>query len=375
MFLIGAILFACAPKPVEPKVKPSVPEAPVKILEAKEPWQWEWEKIQSFARKEGILTIYTLIKPETRVALSKVFKDKFGINLEIIVGSPPEMVERILAQRRAGLFAADVYVTGPDTAWAHLKPIGALESPEKYLLLPEVMDPQVWWGGKILWMDKDRTFLQFFAYPSVNRYINTDMVRPGEITSYNDLLHTKWKSKKIVLGDPLLGRSFGLTLFHIVEYAMGWDYMRALTKQEPVISRDERQMVEWVARGKYPIAIGAAQMPFFLELKNVGLPIEVLSLKEGAPLTQGTGAITVLEKAPHPNAIKVFLNWILTREGQTLLSRYDLAQSARLDVPIDHLPEYYKRQPEVNYVNLAQEEIIKKQYESRIPLAEILGIR
>ncbi len=355
---------------------PSLQETTNQVTQTskKEVWEIEWQKTLESAKKEKKLVIYTTWGPESRVAIQKHFLEKMGINPEFVAGRPAEIVEKIVAERRSGLFITDVLLSGTASPLQGLKPKGALESPEKYLILPEVLDNKAWWGGELLSPDKERTFVQFFAYPDYSNIFNKEQVQPGEIVSYKDLLNPKWKGK-IIIGDPVGGGSAMSILFFIGQFSMGWDYLRALAKQEPVILRDERQMIEWVARGKNPIAVGTSQVAIIAEFQKLGLPIDVLSWKEGGPLTGGAGNVTVLEKAPHPNAARIFLNWLLTREGQTLVSRSEVKQRAREDVPVDHLSTWLIRQQGATYINFATEEMKKAMYDSKFISADIMGIR
>lgn len=308
---------------------------------------------------------------DARIAIADAFKKKTGINLEFTAGRAAELVQKVMTERRAGLFLVDVWMSGPTTVWQYLKPIGALESPEKYLFLPEVLDPKVWWGGQLIWMDKERTFIQFILSVTQSSYKNTQLVRPEEMNSLKDLLNPKWKGK-IVLKDPMPGGTSSALMLMLE--VLGWDYIRALAEQTPVILRDERLMIEWVARGKYPISIGSGMTALARELKEEGIPIDIIFFKEGDTLSQARGAFTILDKAPHPNATKVFATWVLTREGGTVFSIAEGHQSARLDVPTDHLEAWQIRQPGKKYINMSTEEMHSKKFEMREPVAEILGI-
>lgn len=372
---VGFFLFSCAPREMSNKdVVPESPSPPVATIEA-EGWQLEWESTLTLARKEGRVVIYSSGKPETRNAFENEFKKKTGIVLEFLAGRPPELVQKILSEQRGGLFIPDLYLSGTTTAFQFLKPKGMLKyNWENLLFLPEVIDPRVWWEGKLPWVDKERTFIHFTASPSMSYYRNTNLVSTGEITSFKNFLNPKWKGR-IVINDPSAGSGGTNTLFHIARFVLDLDYIKELAKQEPMILRDERLQLEWVARGKYAISIGAPQPLFAEELQKLGLPLAALLLEEGTYITRDGGQVTMLNDAPHPNAAKIFLNWILTREAQTVYSRKDLYQSARLDVLTDHLPEYMKRKEGVPYLRMDTEEIANESYKYREKFAKIFGIK
>jgi iron(III) transport system substrate-binding protein len=87
------------------------------------------------------------------------------------------------------------------------------------------------------------------------------------------------------------------------------------------------------------------------QLSKRGLKFGVVSeFKDyGGYVSAGFGSAMLVNKAPHPNAAKVFLNWLLAKEGQTAWSKAMGYVSRRLDVPTDHLPPYWVPKPGVKY--------------------------
>src|SRR3970282_1988369 len=107
----------------------------------------------------------------------------------------------------------------------------------------------------------------------------------------------------IVYNDPTTSGS-GSTWFAInmATNNLSMDYMRELAKQEPMLSRDERLQVEWVARGKYPIGI-ALDNEIIIEFQRAGAPLIDLLLTDEVPyITAGGSNIALMNRVPHPNA-------------------------------------------------------------------------
>jgi iron(III) transport system substrate-binding protein len=106
-----------------------------------------------------------------------------------------------------------------------------------------------------------------------------------------------------------------------------------LLAQEPVITGDNRQLTEWLVRGRYPIAIGLRSYDL-LVFQQEGLGKNVLPVRTGEalPLSIGSGGIQVISQAPHPNATKVFVNWLLTQRVQERLAQATADNSRRTDV-------------------------------------------
>jgi len=123
--------------------------------------------------------------------------------------------------------------------------------------------------------------------------------------------------------------------------------------------RDERQQTDWIASGKVPIAI-TAKATEVDEAKKQGLPVDVMDphtiAKEGVAMEAGGTMMALLNKAPHPNAAKVMINWFLSREGQSAVQKGEPTDpgpnSLREDIPKDEFPAWALRQKNVKYQRL-----------------------
>ncbi len=330
-------------------------------------WEADWEKTLDAAKKEGKVHIYSVASSAVRVALSKAFAAKYGITLEFVTARGSELVEKLSAERRANIYLADLYIGGSTTPTTEFKPKGFLDPLKPLLVLPEVTDSKAWYGGGLYFGDKERKYIACPILTASNNYlsVNTASVKPGEVKSYKDLLNPKWKGK-IIINDPTIAGAGSRWFATVADQFTGLEYMRDLVKQEPVLTRDQRLQVETLARGKYAIAIGV-QPDLQAEFVKLGAPIKTVIPEEGAWLGGGPGLISYFNRAPHPNAAKIFVNWFLSKEGQTLYSKTAQAESARLDVPNDHLDKGDLRDPGVKYfVGEDEDFLIKKtEYEKK----------
>ena len=336
-------------------------------------WKADWDNVVMAARKEGKVVVYTTAPGEMRQTLQSGFKEKFGIDAEVTSFRGGEMGAKLLSERKAGLYLVDVYIGGSITPIAQLKPEGALDPLEKLLVLPEVINTKLWYRGKLWWIDQAHTLMMFLGFPLPNLVINTNMVKQDEIKSYKDLLAPRWKGK-IVMNDPTVpgvaAQGFGVLGWHL----MNLDYFRDLARQQPVILRDQRLQMEWVARGKYPILF-FPQSAMVAEFQRAGAPIASYTPPaEGTHITAASGTIAVMNRHPHPNATKAFVNWILSREGQTAFSKAFGRQSLRLDVSTEGLDPVAIRQPDGKYfTGTENEEFISKQTEQMAVAREIFA--
>lgn len=364
------LLLACVPKAAPPAAAPAVSQPPAPRAEAapvpvRPAWEVEWEKVLEAARKEGKVVLYTSRGADMRIALTNVFVPKYGIKLEAVSGRGTELSLKILAERRANLNLVDVHTSGASPPILDLKPVGALESFDKALILPEVTDTKLWYGGKLPWADKDHTVFSFLAYQSGEIGVNTNLVKPGEIKSLKDLLNPKWKGK-IIINDPTVTGT-GSKMIGVVAENHGWDIWRQIAKQEPLILRDQRLMIDWLAQGKYAVVVPPETDPFNLVLE-AGAPVARVTVAEAAYITGDV--LTLVKDAPHPNASKVFINWLLSKEGQTVYSKMKRAQSAREDITVEGIRA---REPGVNYFDSNGEVFTRNQAEAMRVAKEVFG--
>ncbi|MBI4331310.1 MAG: ABC transporter substrate-binding protein [Chloroflexi bacterium] len=356
------LISACAPgagpeAPTAPAPKPAAP--------AKTGWEAKWDTLVAGAKKEGKVSVYAIWRAEERVALSRAFNERFGIEAEFMPFTRgAEMLARVQGEKRAGLRIADVFGAGGPTLVATMRPEGLLGSIEPLLVLPEVLDPGVW-GGKFPFYDGQKTTVGMVSVVQRSVFYNNEAIREGELTSFKDLLKPQYKGK-IVMNDPTVTGGGNAMFTHLarrvwnVEEAS--DFLRRLVKdQEAVIVRDARQQVEWVARGKYSLGLGE-NTDSVMEFMLLGAPLSRALFKETMYSSPQAGAMSVPWNFAHPNAAAVFVNWLLTKEGQTVFSRSWKVPSARQDVPTEGIHPALTLRPGEKIV-LASEEFALMQGE------------
>ncbi len=379
LVLTGLLLLACAPKATPISPAPAVPAAAAAVaapqaaapVSTRPAWEVEWERIVAAARKEGALVLYSTAGTGARTAVAAAFAAKYGIKLESVAGRGPEIGPKLIQERRAGIHMADVWVGGGAEMVEILKPAGALDSLDGILVLPEVLDPKVWWDGQLPWVDKGHTMLYVLAAVNVPITINTNLVKPGEMTSYKDLLNPKWKGN-MILNDPTIGGT-PQSVLHVVGWElMDIEFLRQLVKQEPIILRDQRLEVEWLTHGKYPVLV-AGKKDVVNEFIRAGAPIQFIMPAEGCYVSAGSGYIGLIKQAPHPNAARLFINWFLSKEGGTAFSRGYGAESCRIDVPTEGLDQTFLRKPGMRYIFTGTEEYQTLEAQRSSLLKEIFG--
>lgn len=329
----------------------------VVAAETKAIWQADWETALQAAYKEGRVVLYGSAVYED---IFREFQKKYpAIRVTAVTGRTPELAERILAERRAGKYLADLYLGGSGPAYVLLQ-AKALDPMKPALVLPEVTDGSKWWKGKQVYHDGERQYILAFNGVAQSYFShNTKLVKASEIRSYWDLLRPQWKGK-IVAMDPAMGGGVGGVLqFIFLNPKLGPEFLRRfLTETELVPTRDLRQFVDWLAVGKF--AIGALAPPDrvgIYQAREQGLPVDIFdsrSFREGIPLSTSSGNFALVNGAPHPHAAKVAMNWFLSREGQRIYQRIARDKdSLRIDIPKDDVLPHLKRAEGAEYTILA----------------------
>ena len=309
--------------------------APVKAAE----WREEWEKTLAAARREGTIVAGIPASAELRKQIGSGYKERFGIAIELFPSRGPENATRIINEYSAGVRYFDILVAGGATPLTMVS-AGATDPLEPYMILPEVKDPAQWWGGHI-WEDNvttKRYIYAFQCYRSQTFWHNTSQVRAEEIRSYEDLLNPKWKGRTGFLDprNPGSGQNSWTFLWKV----KGEDYLKKLARQDLLVSQNQRQIAEGLAKGKLAFTIGLSHYNYEPFLKS-GLPVKpVAAIKEGEHANNGSGVLSVVKNPPHPNAAKLFVNWLLSKEGQGLYGRAMIQGTRRLDVETEWLKEF-----------------------------------
>ena len=300
-------------------------------------WRDDWNETLKAAKKEGKVAVITDVTAAIRDALTIPFQEKYGITVDLFGALGREVPPRISAERKAGRYLWDVFVHGTTTGLESMIPMGAFDPLEPALILPDVKDPKSWRGG-MEFLDPNKMLLSMTPFQRGTIFYNPKLVSPKEFKSHKDLLDPKWRAK-LILDDPRrAGPGQATFTFFYLHPELGPDFIRALGKQQITILKDFAQEVDAIGQGRYPVLIGTADFIAIARAKQ-GVPIAIVDprqLKEGTDVSPANGALALFNKAPHPNAAKIYINWLLGKDGQAVFARASGYVSARVDVPTDH---------------------------------------
>ena len=327
----------------------------------------------------------------------KNFEDKFGIRTVVSTGGGSKQADRLLAERRAGKSEVDVIMAGGTTAVTRLVPNGVVDPIAPVLFRPDVVDTSRWFKGKHLYSDPEEKYVLAFsgtadAAPMVVRF-NSEKLPIEEASKIGSV----WKfldkrfAGQIAALPPTIAGAGGTYFVAMVHPDLGEKYLRRFYDPELKVTftEDFRQIADGVAKGKYALAmfVGSAGRDID-NLGKKGLPVANFSsvlkgrlLKE-RPVVGGSGAsnnIMVANQRPHPNATKLFVNWFLSKEGQTAMQTTSDRipdQTFRLDVTErGKVRKSDMRQPGVDYLTLEHDPEIQKRRVAEMKQAEDLYLQ
>jgi iron(III) transport system substrate-binding protein len=225
-----------------------------------------------------------------------------------------------------------------------LTPAGDLEPIKPFLdsLPPDNRDSSLWAGGFELFTDPNNPVTLITEFSDVGGvFINKDQVPEG-LNSMDDLLDPRWKGK-IAVYDPTVSNGGSMSLAGLVAVKGDAFLQRLINENDAKYVATSSQLTQWVAEGRYPIGFGvdATQLA---DLQKQGVGANVVRNRSFGDYSLASG-LSVLKNAPHPNAVKEYLNWALSRDGQIAWAQNASVDSSsrRLDVPVFHpdsMPDY-----------------------------------
>jgi iron(III) transport system substrate-binding protein len=308
------------------------------------------------ARKEGKVVWYTSLALPSAEKVAKLFEAAYpGISVEVHRTGSQRVLQRVMQEVQANIKNADVLHTSDAGHFVLLK--------EKKLLLKytpagvEKFPP----GFK----DKDGYHYGLRATVNVIAY-NSKLIPPGEAPrTWKDLLDPKWKGK-LVTAHP--GYS-GIIATHVLALVnlYGWEYFRQLAQNRPMLVQSAVDPAGVVASGERPVGVNGGDYTFY-QSKKQGNPIEIVYPREGVPLVISPTAITSF--APHPNAARLFTDFIFTREVQQVLADSEGLYTGHPEVKY---PADKPKLDELKLLHSDPEELEKRNEEIKKRFVEFFG--
>jgi iron(III) transport system substrate-binding protein len=355
LFGVTALVTACAQSAASPTTEPAqkpttAPVAPATSMPptaapaaAVAPTQAvaaEWEGIVSAANSEKSIAVATYPGTGLRKAMDAFQAAYPGITVEhsAFQSASRDFAPRVLQELKAGLHSFDVAIMPPSEMFRQVRPAGGLDPIRPLIVQPDALDDRSWLDGfEAGFYDADKKWCYTLArLKSEEFWINTDEIKDGEITSFMDALDPKWKGR-IIGGDPRTKGS-GYNSATVMRLKSGDDGIikRLYVDQEVVLGTDARQLTELMVRGRYVIGIGAVDDIIVKDFQSQGLGknIKSIPVPDLDYVYPNASVAWYMKEAPHPNAAKVFINWLLSKDGGYAMSSKTGDNSRRADVPV-----------------------------------------
>lgn len=273
------------------------------------------------ARKEGAVVLYTSLAPTESGPLGQAFEKKTGIKVEIFRTISEKVVQRAVTEAKAGRRAFDVVETnGPEMEiMAREKIFAEFHSPHLADIPPKAIPAHRQWIP-----DRVNFFVVAF---------NTTKVKRDEIPkSYTGFTDAKWKGR---IGIEATDAEWMATLVKTWGEGPGMAYFRSLAEMKPDVRKGHVLLAELIAAGEIPVGLTVYNSNAE-SLKRRGAPIDWLPVEPVVGRPQG---IALARNAPHPHAALLFVDFVLSPEGQELLNSMGrVPVSTRVKTELNRFP-------------------------------------
>jgi iron(III) transport system substrate-binding protein len=303
------------------------------------------------AAKEGKVVWYTSVDVKVAEAIAKAFKADYPkIDVDVERSGSERVFQRINQEHQSGIKNVDV-VNSSDAShflyWKQQKWLAAHTPPDVKRYPAQFKDPDGYYAA---W----RATLSVMGY-------NTNLVAAKDApTGYLDLLDPRWKGKLVKSHPGYSGTS--LTGTYAIVKALGWDYLEKLSKQDVQQLQSTTATPKSIASGERAVMVDGNEYNMFIEIDRKS-PVKIIYPKEGTPFV--TSPTAIFAEAPHPNAARVFQNFLYTVKAQQLVVDVGGARSLHPDVkePANRTPlSAIKMLPDDPAAMLPQVSEIKARY-------------
>ena len=300
-------------------------------------WPAERARLVEAAEKEGTLIVFALPNPLVREFVVKEWAKTFPkIQLAATVLEQNQFIARVRVERSAEKYVWDVAFSGHPAGYVLAKE-GVLDPLLPELLDPDVNKPELWGGWEEAFVDEGQKYVfSMSAYLASGSY-NATFVPPEKARALGPkvMLEPEYKGR-IAWHDPL-SPGAGKTQGFFVRRALGDEGLKKLIlEQQVTIVAQQNKVVEAVARGTAYFGLGPPVKMLMAPYIQAGVKADIHTFgrePDRAVLTHGGQTLYVFNKRPHPNATRLFLNWILTKDIQARLAEVTSQGSRRRDVP------------------------------------------
>jgi ABC-type Fe3+ transport system substrate-binding protein len=323
-------------------------------------WKAEWDRTVAAAEKEGEIVLQSQPNQAARDFILREFPKAYPkIKVSLSVVPEAQFGARVRTERQADKYLWDLAVSGTSGGF-NLAKDNILDPLRDEFILPEVKDEAAWGGWNEAFMDLEKKYVLALSSFAAGPWYNALVVKLQKVQAggLKYLLDPELRGR-IVWHDPTIAGG-GRVLAQLLRAKLGDDGLRALIiDQKPFITPQQHQVMEGIARGTHWVGIGPPVRSLIAPFTQAGIKVEMRNFGNGPEValqSVGGSALYVISKRPHPNATRVFVNWIMSKDTSYALAKALDQGSRRRDIDT-HEPDSVVV-PGVSYVTPQREEMI-----------------
>ncbi len=244
----------------------------------------------------------------------ETFTKQFGIKVDATVARPTVILPRVRTEQSNGQYLWDVWWATTSNMVSVAAPAGMLAKFDDYLIVPELKDPKTWRDVNYIYGDKDRFVFTYSHEVSFSAYRNAAVLPDFKTDNVDSLVDPKLKGKIVVrdASQPNAG-AWALTPLYQLK---GGDFLRKVLKEMDIqVMNNPQQLDSALIRGGKAVAFGMEANSYSQCVRDDGCK----TIKPIADLAAASSrGLSVFKNAPHSDATKIFVNWLLSKEGQEL---------------------------------------------------------
>jgi len=253
------------------------------------------------AKKEKKVVFYTTMDLPQTIEVVSDFVQKYPfLGLELYPLETETLVKKIQDEARSGISTWDVLLGGGGLLQPLLEAnlLVSYRSPQRQAISEALNDSEGYWSA-------------YYINPYVLSF-STTLVKEAEIPrTYDELLEPRWKGNRIAIDSTAHGLLRGLTLAWGEDKAVA--YLKRLADQQPVMARASITAVDSMHTGKVSLVIARAPVVQGYKRK-LRSPIDWIFLE---PIVAQIDAVMLSSRSPHPNGARLFVDFVLSKEGQS----------------------------------------------------------
>jgi iron(III) transport system substrate-binding protein len=303
----------------------------------------EWDRVVAAAEKEGAVVLRIPAGNTLRDFLAKEWTKAFP-KIRLDANPLPEAgwIQRVRVERGAGKYLWDGCLAGSVTSFT-MKDAGFTIPIVPEMILPDVKNEKTWGSWERVFFDNEHKYVlatqNFLKMP----FYNAKLLAPEKVKALGPKVFLDPALKgKIIWHDPLTPGS-GETFALVMRKLLGDDGLKTFVTEQAVFTANMMDLVEKMARGQFAMSMGPTMGSLLNRYRDAGVEFDIRPLGNTPDLAAysntGGSNLIIMKDAPHPNAMRVFLNWLVSKEVATQLARFTEQDSNRQDIPSQVEPE------------------------------------